>query len=123
MLTKAEISKFFKDRAILRDMELTLEDLKDLKPEELPDAARARMERDLKAEIAEEWARMEPAAEEMRAIAKRIPQLDRREAFRLHYLDGLSWNEVGYVYALSGQCIKKRCTRALLLLMELDAAR
>ena len=73
MLTKAEISKFFKDRAILRDMELTLEGLKDLKPEELPDAARARMERDLKAEIAEEWARMEPAAEEMRAIAKRIP--------------------------------------------------
>ena len=113
MMTMRELSAYFDERSKLREINLTLEGLRQYREKgqdsiELSDGIAA-LEKESRTKAAE----LEAKAEEVRAALDSVEDVLDRTLAKLHYCGGMTWDEAGAFCGLLGNTAKHRAYRAM----------
>ena len=108
-----ELKAYFNERSKLREINLTLDGLRvyQKRGQDSPELAAgiAELEKEARTKAAE----LEAKSEEVRAALDSVEDILCRTLAKLHYVDGLSWDEAGAICGLSMYGAKQKTYRAL----------
>lgn len=113
MKTIREITAYFDEKKQLREINLTLDGLRQYRKsgQDSPEvnAGIAALEEEARTKAAE----LEAKSEEVRAALDSVKDILCRTLAKLHYVDGLSWDEAGAMCGLSMYAAKQKVYRAM----------